>query len=131
MKKAVIGFLISAFLVAGCAIGFGRHGNLIVVPALPVTVEVDADQYYYQNGYYYHYNGVSGTTPSEEKDHGGICREATILGKFATRVVMTAVKTIAITIIGSTTDGGAKSYAGEPIPRCVLEHLRNRDAPKT
>ena len=57
MKKAVIGFLLSAFLVAGCAIGFGRHGNLIVVPALPVTVEVDADQYYSQNGYYYRYQG--------------------------------------------------------------------------
>jgi hypothetical protein len=57
MKKAMIGFVISAFLVVGCAIGFGRHGNLVVVPALPVTVEVDDDQYYYQDGYYYHYNG--------------------------------------------------------------------------
>jgi hypothetical protein len=57
MKNVVIGFLISAFLVTGCAIGFGRHGEVVVVPALPVTVEVDADQYYYQNGYYYHYNG--------------------------------------------------------------------------
>ena len=60
MKKAVIVALVSAFLVTGCAIGFlGGHrgGSLIIVPALPVTVELDADQYYYQNGYYYHYDG--------------------------------------------------------------------------
>jgi len=67
MKKTVFGFLISAFLVAGCAIGFGRHGNLVVVPALPVTVEVDADQYYYQNGYYYRYDG-SAWFYSDRKD---------------------------------------------------------------
>jgi len=54
----MVGFLISAFLVTGCAIGFGRHGGLVIVPALPTTVEVDADQYYYQNGYYYHYDGA-------------------------------------------------------------------------
>jgi hypothetical protein len=57
MKRATIGFLITAFLVTGCAIGFGRHGEMVIVPALPTTVEVDADQYYYQDGYYYHYNG--------------------------------------------------------------------------
>ncbi|MGA2506467.1 MAG: hypothetical protein ABSF80_03220 [Chitinispirillaceae bacterium] len=60
MKKTVIAVLISALLVAGCAIGFmgGHRGrNLIIVPALPVTVELDADQFYYQNGYYYHYDG--------------------------------------------------------------------------
>jgi hypothetical protein len=57
MKKTMIIAAISAFLFAGCAIGFNRHGNLVVVPALPTTVELDADQYYYQNGYYYHHDG--------------------------------------------------------------------------
>lgn len=49
---------ISALLLAGCTVGFGRHGNLVVVPMLPVTVELDADQNYYQDGYYYHRNGT-------------------------------------------------------------------------
>jgi hypothetical protein len=57
MKKTLIIAAISAFLLAGCAIGFGRHGEMVVVPALPVTVELDADEYYYQNGYYYNYQG--------------------------------------------------------------------------
>ena len=60
MKKTVIVALISAFLFTGCAVGFvGGHrgGSLIIVPALPLTVELDADQYYYQNGYYYSCQG--------------------------------------------------------------------------
>jgi hypothetical protein len=57
MKKVLFGVLILAFLVTGCSIGLmgGRHGGLIIVPVLPVTVELDADDYYYQNGYYYMY----------------------------------------------------------------------------
>ena len=60
MKKTVIVALISAFLVTGCAVGFmgGHHGrSMVIVPALPETVELDADQYYSQNGYYYRYQG--------------------------------------------------------------------------
>lgn len=60
MKKTLIVALVSAFLAAGCAVGFvGGHrgGSMVIVPALPETVEVDADQYYYQNGYYYRYQG--------------------------------------------------------------------------
>jgi hypothetical protein len=58
MKRKMIVVLISAFFVTGCAIGFGRHGEgLVIVPALPATVELDADQHYYQNGYYYNYQG--------------------------------------------------------------------------
>jgi len=59
MNKTVFVALISAFLLSGCAIGFGgphRH-SLVIVPALPETVELDADQYYVQNGYYYRYQG--------------------------------------------------------------------------
>jgi hypothetical protein len=44
-----------------------------------------------------------GSTPSEEGGHGWICREATIPGKFAIEVAMTATTTIAITI-GNTTN---------------------------
>jgi hypothetical protein len=48
------------FFVTGCTIGFlGNHpgGSLVVVPALPLIVELDADNYYYQNGYYYSHRG--------------------------------------------------------------------------
>lgn len=60
MKKSMLGVLISAFLIASCMIGVrgGRHGDhLVIVPALPAIVEIDADQYYSQNGYYYRYQG--------------------------------------------------------------------------
>jgi hypothetical protein len=60
MKKAVFVAVISAFFAGGCAIGFvGHHRgeSLMIVPALPVTVEIDADQYYSQNGYFYRYQG--------------------------------------------------------------------------
>ena len=54
MKKAVF-FALSAMLVAGCALGFNRHGDLVIVPTLPTTIEIEADQPYYQDGYYYSY----------------------------------------------------------------------------
>ena len=61
MRKSIIGVLISAVLIAGCAIGFRErrhHGEgLIIVPALPIIVELAADRYYYQNGFYYRYEG--------------------------------------------------------------------------
>jgi hypothetical protein len=60
MKKTALGVLISAIFIAGCMIGLreGRHGeHLVIVPALPEIVDVDADQYYVQNGYYYRYQG--------------------------------------------------------------------------
>jgi hypothetical protein len=60
MKKAILSAFIAAFLMAGCTVGFvGSHRgtSLEIVPALPVTVEVDADQYYSQNGYYYRHQG--------------------------------------------------------------------------
>lgn len=60
MKKDVILAFAAAFLLGGCAVGFlgGSDGNsMIIVPMLPVTVEIDADQPYYQNGYYYEYQG--------------------------------------------------------------------------
>ena len=55
MKKILIVTIFSAFLFGGCAIGFlgGPHGHMIIAPALPVTVELDADNYYVSDGYYY------------------------------------------------------------------------------
>lgn len=58
MKKTVVVALISAFLFTGCAVGFlggPRGGRMVVVPVLPAIVELDADNYYYQEGYYYVY----------------------------------------------------------------------------
>jgi hypothetical protein len=58
--KTAIGIVSLLLLVAGCSIGFGgRHegGSITIVPALPATVEIDQDQYYSQNGYYYRYQG--------------------------------------------------------------------------
>jgi len=60
MKKTVFIALISAFVFVGCSVGFmgGRHGgSLVIVPTLPLTVELDADNYYYSDGYYYYYQG--------------------------------------------------------------------------
>jgi len=60
MNKPVVGALLFAFFISGCSIGFlGRHGEgeVVIVPALPVTVEIDTDQPYYQNGYYYSRRG--------------------------------------------------------------------------
>jgi hypothetical protein len=61
MNKAVILAVISAFMIGGCAIGISGHHHggeaVVIVPALPETVELDADQGYYQNGYYYRYQG--------------------------------------------------------------------------
>jgi hypothetical protein len=60
MNKKVVSIVVGLFLMTGCTVGFvgdREGGHLVVVPALPVTVELDADQYYYQNGYYYNYQG--------------------------------------------------------------------------
>jgi hypothetical protein len=56
IKTVVIG-TITTLLLAGCTIGYNRHGDLIVVPALPVTIELNDDRNYFQNGYYYHQDG--------------------------------------------------------------------------
>jgi hypothetical protein len=61
MKNRVIVTLISALLVTGCTIGWGggRGGESVsIVPALPATIEMDANQPYYQNGYYYSHRGT-------------------------------------------------------------------------
>jgi hypothetical protein len=46
----------SFFILTSCVVSPRRGGGLEVVPILPVVVELDADQpYYEQDGYHYHY----------------------------------------------------------------------------
>gem|GEM_PF-2911508 len=97
MKKAVF-FALSAMLVAGCALGFNRHGDLVIVPTLPTTIEIDSDQPYYQDGYYYSYRTMYGFTRHHRVGLGTGCRVTTIRGKF-TIGTMTTIGTMAITMI--------------------------------
>lgn len=60
MKRTVFVIVAATVLMTGCTIGYlgNRHGgNIVIVPALPVTVEIDTDRFYYQSGYYYSYRG--------------------------------------------------------------------------
>jgi hypothetical protein len=68
MKKIVMVSVVSALLLGSCAIGVGRHGGLVIEPTLPMSVELDADNYYYDNGYYYYYQGNDWTY--SESRHG-------------------------------------------------------------
>jgi hypothetical protein len=56
MKKLCLAVLVGVFLSVGCVVGPGRHGSgIVVVPALPLIVELETEPYYYQSGYHYHY----------------------------------------------------------------------------
>ena len=110
MKKLVIGAVVSAFLVAGCTVGFvgghgGRGDSLVIVPVLPETVELDNDSYYSQNGYYYRYQGDVWVYSSSREGRGTSCRATTILRMFIigimTKVMIIKVMMITGTIIDS------------------------------
>lgn len=56
MKRIFLAGLLGAFLFAGCMVGPGYRGSgMVVVPALPSIVVLEAEPYYYQSGYHYHY----------------------------------------------------------------------------
>lgn len=55
MKKILLVIPLGVFLVAGCMVGPGRRGGVVVVPALPSIVLLEAEPYYYQGGYHYYY----------------------------------------------------------------------------
>lgn len=56
MKKLMLTTIISVFLLTGAA--FGRLNiSVVLVPPLPVIVELDAGDHYYQDGYYYYHRG--------------------------------------------------------------------------
>jgi hypothetical protein len=56
MKSLVLVALFAAFTLTACLVSPGPpgYGGAVVSP-LPAIVELDADAYYYQNGYYYFY----------------------------------------------------------------------------
>ncbi|MBW6504248.1 hypothetical protein K0B90_08230 [bacterium] len=56
MKRILPAVLLGMFLYAGCMVGPGHRGSgMVVVPALPSIVVLEAEPYYYQSGYHYHY----------------------------------------------------------------------------
>lgn len=56
MLKMLIIVPLTALLLTACVVTPAHQGRLVVAPALPLIVEIGADPYYYQSGYYYHYN---------------------------------------------------------------------------
>ena len=57
MKKISIAVLIAVFLLEGCAVTTGYHGEAVIVPALPTIVVLEEEPYYHHSGYYYYYQG--------------------------------------------------------------------------
>jgi hypothetical protein len=56
MKRILLAVLLGVFLYVGCMVGPGYRGSgMVVVPALPSIVVLEAEPYYYQSGYHYHY----------------------------------------------------------------------------
>jgi len=53
-RMLLVGLL--AVSLAGCVVGHDRRGSgLVVVPALPPVVVLEAEPYYQHSGYVYHY----------------------------------------------------------------------------
>jgi len=57
MKARVIVLISSVLFLTSCLVAPRRGGGLQIIPILPTVVEVDADSYYYQDGYHYFYTG--------------------------------------------------------------------------
>ena len=56
MKSLLVAVLFALFLFVGCVVAPGHRGSgMVVVPALPSIVVLEAEPYYYQGGYHYHY----------------------------------------------------------------------------
>ena len=61
MKRILVTTIVLvALLVPSTVMSMGRRGPrvgvVVTVPILPPIVELDAEPYYYQNGYHYHYD---------------------------------------------------------------------------
>ena len=60
MKSLVLVSLFAVLTLTSCVVSPGPPGyGGVVVSPLPAIVELDADPYYYQNGYYYFYQNDS------------------------------------------------------------------------
>lgn len=57
MYKILLFAPLTALLLSACIVVPAEHGSgMVVVPPLPVIVELDVEPYYYQRGYYYFYD---------------------------------------------------------------------------
>lgn len=57
MHKMLYAALLTAALLTACVVAPSPQGpGYVVAPALPLVVELGAEPYYYQSGYYYFYH---------------------------------------------------------------------------
>lgn len=60
MNRTLISALFVVSLLTACVVvPGGRHGGPVLVPLLPPLVMLDAEPYYFQGGFHYHYNNGS------------------------------------------------------------------------
>lgn len=56
MYRKLIVAPLAALLLSACVVAPADHGHgMVMVPAMPVIVELGAEPYYYQGGYHYYY----------------------------------------------------------------------------
>ena len=48
--------LLVMVMMAGCLVEPGRHGEVSMAPILPPLVVLDAEPYYYHEGYHYYFH---------------------------------------------------------------------------
>jgi hypothetical protein len=57
MIRTLIVAPLAALALSACVVVPARHGpGMVLAPALPAVVELGAEPYYYQRGYYYNYD---------------------------------------------------------------------------
>jgi hypothetical protein len=56
MKKMLMIVPLTALLLSACIVAPPQPPRVVMAPALPVIVELHAEPYYYQHGYYYYYD---------------------------------------------------------------------------
>ena len=57
MYRLLIVAPLTALMLTACVVAPVEHGSgMVVVPALPLIVELGVEPYYYQSGYHYYYN---------------------------------------------------------------------------
>jgi len=56
MRNKVILPVLAVLILSACMVAHMPGGGLQIIPILPTIVEVDADNYYYYDGYHYFYD---------------------------------------------------------------------------